>query len=96
MSGDALIIARWPASGQAVDEGALSAFEALKGVVRAVRNARAEYGVEEKRKVAATLVVQGDAALSEALTAELQVSCQMTLQSSQAEVKVRRRTPPLD
>ena len=38
-----------------------------------VRNARAEYGVEEKRKVAATIVVQGNAALREALTAELQV-----------------------
>jgi hypothetical protein len=40
--------------------------------VRGIRNARAEYGVEEKRRIAATLVVE-DAALREDLTAELQV-----------------------
>ena len=71
-AGDALIIARWPAPAQAVDEGALAAFDALKGLVRAVRNARAEYGVEEKRRVAATLVV-ADAGLRLALEAEIQV-----------------------
>ena len=55
-----------------MDEGALAAFDALKGLVRAVRNARAEYGVEEKRRVAATLVV-ADAGLRQALEAEIQV-----------------------
>ena len=55
-----------------MDEGALAAFDALKGLVRAVRNARAEYGVEEKRRVAATLVV-ADAGLRLALEAEIQV-----------------------
>lgn len=55
-----------------MDHAALEQFGALKGLVRAVRNARAEYGVEEKRKVAATLVVE-DEGLRAALTAELPV-----------------------
>ena len=41
--------------------------------MRAVRNARAEYGVEEKARVAATIVVEGDSALRAALEAEIQV-----------------------
>lgn len=71
-AGDALIVAPWPVANRPADATALSHFESLKGLVRAVRNARAEYGVEEKRKVAATLVVE-DEGLRAALTAELQV-----------------------
>ena len=40
--------------------------------MRAVRNARAEYGVEEKARVAATIVIE-DAALRKELEAEIQV-----------------------
>ncbi|GAX77411.1 hypothetical protein CEUSTIGMA_g4857.t1 [Chlamydomonas eustigma] len=69
--GEALIIAQWPSEGLVVDEGALSAFNALKGIVKAVRNARAEYGVEEKKRVAATLVVE-DTALRQQIMAETQ------------------------
>ncbi len=72
ITGEALIIAKWPAPGSTVDRVALSHFEALKSLVKGIRNARAEYGVEEKRKIAATLVVE-DAALRAALTAELPV-----------------------
>jgi hypothetical protein len=43
-----------------------------QGLVRAVRNARAEYGVEEKRKIAASFVVE-DKQLRDELQGELQV-----------------------
>ncbi|KAG1680013.1 hypothetical protein FOA52_007077 [Chlamydomonas sp. UWO 241] len=69
-TGDALIAARWPTTGLPVDAAALSHFECLKGCVRAVRNARAEYGVEEKRRIAATLIV-ADPALRASLSGEL-------------------------
>lgn len=56
-TGPALISAPWPAADAAVDAAADAQFEALQAAVRAVRNARAEYGVEPGRKVAATFRV---------------------------------------
>ena len=61
--GQALIVAPWPAAGAVVDAHALGQFGALQAAVRAIRNARAEYGVELGRKIAATVVVRGDEAL---------------------------------
>ena len=46
-----------------MDEGALEQFGTLQAVVKAIRNARAEYGVELGRKVAATVLIRGDEAL---------------------------------
>ena len=46
---------------RAVDDDALRTFSALQDVVRAVRNARAEYQVQPGKKIAATLVVADDA-----------------------------------
>lgn len=43
--------AAWPAPNAAVDAAALEQFEALKQLVRGVRNARTEYGLEAARKV---------------------------------------------
>jgi len=84
--GDALIVAPWPATGGAVDSAALSHFDSLKGVVRSVRNARAEYGVEAGRKVAACLVCS-EAGLREALSAELPSICLLAkLEPSQVSV----------
>lgn len=60
--GDALIVSRWPAQGAPCDEAALSHFELLKGCVRQLRNARAEYNVEPGRRVGATVVVEDAAA----------------------------------
>ena len=37
--------------------------DVLQAIVRAVRNARAEYGVELGRKIAATVLIRGDEAL---------------------------------
>jgi valyl-tRNA synthetase len=53
-SGDTLMHAAWPvggAGGAAVDKAAVEQFEALKQLVRGVRNARIEYGLEQARKV---------------------------------------------
>ena len=68
---DDLISAAWPAAG-AVDEEAMAHFSAAKELVTAVRNARAEYGVELGRRVPAELQV-ADEACREALAAELAV-----------------------
>jgi len=72
--GEALIVAQWPASGLARCASSVSAWEALQGVVRAVRNARAEYNVEVGKKIGATLVVSDEAERA-ALTSELAVVC---------------------
>ena len=50
-------MASWPSRSLPVDGAALEAFAGLQGVVRALRNARAEYNVEAGRKIGATLVV---------------------------------------
>lgn len=89
-AGEALIVAPWPAASRPADATALSHFESLKGLVRAVRNARAEYGVEEKRKVAATLVAE-DEGLRAALTAELQVGCLQTNRRMQRTLPLGRK-----
>ena len=56
--GDALMIAPWPAPG-AVDAEAERAMQAIIEVVRAIRNARAEYDVEPARRIAA-LIAAGE------------------------------------
>jgi valyl-tRNA synthetase len=56
----ALIIARWPQPG-AADPAALDQFGHVQGLVRAIRNARAENKVEQARRIPATIVA-GDRA----------------------------------
>ena len=68
--GDALIIAQWPRPGMAQDQTALSHFSSIQALVRSIRNARAQYGVEEKKKIAATLVCE-EPSLRSAMSAEL-------------------------
>ena len=58
--GDALISAPWPSSSGPVDTQALQHFQDLQSVVRSIRNARAEYGVELGRKIPATICVAAD------------------------------------
>lgn len=85
-TGEALIVAPWPAERSHVDAEAISAFEALQATVRAVRNARAEYGVEPGRRVAAAL--RADApALRSALAAERDVLALLArLEADQLEI----------
>ncbi|KAA8495921.1 Valine--tRNA ligase, chloroplastic/mitochondrial 2 [Porphyridium purpureum] len=55
---EALIIARWPAVDvSVVSANDVAAFQRMQALVRAVRNARAEYQVEPKKRVAVTLQV---------------------------------------
>jgi len=53
--GEALILAPWPEPGL-IDEVAEEEMEPLRDMVRAIRNARAEYEVEPSRPIAATIV----------------------------------------
>lgn len=55
------MLASWPVRDGAVDQEAIEQFEALQAVVRAIRNARAEYGVELGRKIPATVCVSNSA-----------------------------------
>lgn len=57
----ALVVARWPAVGAPRSGDAERDFAALQAVVRAVRNVRAEYGVELGKKVPAQVEVADDA-----------------------------------
>jgi len=52
--GDALIVAPWPAAG-ALNERAEQDVDDLMELIRAIRNARAEYSVEPGRRIAATI-----------------------------------------
>jgi len=52
--GPALIVAPWPQGG-ALDESAQEQMDALMGLVRAIRNARSEHGVEPGRRIAAII-----------------------------------------
>ena len=73
--GKSLMVAAWPQLEDQqlpVDAEAVAQFEAVQGLVRAVRNARAEYRVEPGKKVTATFAAGGVAAeLVPVLEAEL-------------------------
>lgn len=71
-TGAALIAAPWPSAEAAIHTAAAAQFEALQATVRAVRNARAEYGVDLGRKIAAIVRVD-DPELRAALQAEAPV-----------------------
>ena len=66
-----LITAAWPTAG-GVDQGALEAHATLRGIVSAIRNARAEHGVDLGRRVACTIAV-ADGGLRAQLSTELGV-----------------------
>ncbi|MBM3190443.1 MAG: valine--tRNA ligase, partial [Chloroflexi bacterium] len=58
--GEALIVARWPEAG-ALDAETEESLAAFMELVRAIRNARTEYGVEPGRRIAA-IIAAGDQA----------------------------------
>ena len=69
--GPSLMISHWPQLDEerlALDERAIEQFSSLQSLARAVRNARAEYRVEPAKKIAATVLVEGE--LADALAAE--------------------------
>ena len=68
--GDTLMRQSWPELDAAADPVAVERFETARAIVRAVRNARAEYAVEPAKRVPAHVVVSEDAGAREALAAE--------------------------
>ncbi|MHB9032777.1 MAG: valine--tRNA ligase [Anaerolineae bacterium] len=60
--GESIMIAPWPSAG-AVDEAAVQQMTNLMDLVRAIRNARAEYEVEPGRKIAAQLASRTESAM---------------------------------
>ncbi|CAG9467326.1 unnamed protein product [Pedinophyceae sp. YPF-701] len=84
--GEALIAAEWPEPGRYVDEGAIASFEALQATVRAIRNCRAEYGVEISKKIAATLVVEDEALRAEMASEVRAIAALAKLEEASVEV----------
>jgi valyl-tRNA synthetase len=70
-----LIASPWPEPGGPVLEEAMTHWAALQGVVGAVRNARAEYGVEPGRRVSGAVLRVRDSPTRAALASELGVLC---------------------
>ena len=60
----------WPRLDAERDAGAVGAFETVQGIVRSIRNARAEYAVEPAKRIPAFVVIS-DATLMEEVAAEL-------------------------
>ncbi|GAB4828652.1 hypothetical protein Ancab_018317 [Ancistrocladus abbreviatus] len=53
---EALIVSSWPRSSLPTNSNAIRKFENLQALVRATRNARAEYSVEPAKRISATIV----------------------------------------
>jgi len=73
MAANALMLADWPQMDDnaplVIDKDAITTFECFQALTRSIRNARAEYNVEQGKKISATVVASGH--LKEAIEAEL-------------------------
>lgn len=73
MAANALMLADWPQMNDdvplLVDKDAIATFECFQALTRSIRNARAEYNVEQGKKISATIAASGH--LKEAIEAEL-------------------------
>jgi len=69
----ALMLANWPQMNDdeplMTDDSAVSAFESFQALTRSIRNARAEYNVEQGKKISATIIASGP--LKDMIEAEL-------------------------
>ena len=74
MAANALMLADWPQMDDTVplvtDKDAIATFECFQALTRSIRNARAEYNVEQGKKISATIVAPAGH-LKEAIEAEL-------------------------
>lgn len=52
----ALIVSQWPQSLLPKDKNSIKRFENLQSLIRAIRNARAEYSVEPSKRISASIV----------------------------------------
>jgi len=69
---NALMLADWPQMDDTPlvkDDEAIATFECFQALTRSIRNARAEYNVEQGKKIGATIVASGE--LKEAIEAEV-------------------------
>ena len=72
MAAHALMLADWPQMDDTPlvkDQESVATFECFQALTRSIRNARAEYNVEQGKKIGATVVASG--ALREAIEAEV-------------------------
>ena len=72
IAANALMLADWPKMGDASlvkDPEAIATFECFQVLTRSIRNARAEYNVEQGKKIPATVVASGK--LRKAIQAEI-------------------------
>jgi valyl-tRNA synthetase len=72
MAANALMLSNWPQMGDSAlvtDKDAVATFECFQALTRSIRNARAEYNVEQGKKISATIVASGH--LKEAIEAEV-------------------------
>mmetsp|Transcript_23181 Transcript_23181/g.37623 ORF Transcript_23181/g.37623 Transcript_23181/m.37623 type:complete len:417 (+) Transcript_23181:373-1623(+) len=73
MAANALMLADWPQMDDnaplVTDKDAIATFEVFQALTRSIRNARAEYNVEQGKKISATIVASGH--LKEAIEAEV-------------------------
>merc|ERR1712194_417025 len=71
MAANALMLADWPQMDDnaplVIDKDAITTFECFQALTRSIRNARAEYNVEQGKKISATVVASGH--LKEAIAA---------------------------
>jgi len=74
MAANALMLADWPQMDDTVplvtDKDAIATFECFQALTRSIRNARAEYNVEQGKKISATIVAPAGH-LKEAIETEL-------------------------
>ncbi|KAL7541655.1 hypothetical protein ACHAXR_011106 [Thalassiosira sp. AJA248-18] len=69
---NALMLADWPQmddTALVTDKDAIATFECFQALTRSIRNARAEYNVEQGKKISATIVASGH--LKDAIEAEI-------------------------
>lgn len=90
--GEALIVAKWPEGGKRTDPEAEAVFERIMDTVRAIRNARSEFGVEPGKRIAASIASKEYAASFEAQKAVLAALAR--LDPAQTKIVERVETKP--
>lgn len=90
--GEALIVAKWPEGGKSTDPEAEAAFERVMNTVRAIRNARSEFGVEPGKRIAAIIAGRTHAASLKAQ--EKVLSALARLDPAELKIAERMETKP--
>lgn len=89
---EALIVAPWPTEGQTRQSNAIADFTHIMDIVRAIRNARSENGVDAKLRIAATIIAGESAPMLSEQRAALAALAQLA--PEQFEIKAVRKEKP--